>query len=171
MLLRAVVWNKVGDDPNTAVVGFFDEFFQIFKPAEIGLDFHKIGDVIPMVGAGFEERRQPERVNPQLFQVIKLLGNAFNISTQKFGIIPVTAFEAREPVDQNVINDRLLKPMGICHFGFFSKYSGSAGSDCRSSGFAVGMYILLNEARPIYAIPLSEFFGSDLNYTIQYSFT
>jgi len=74
-----------------------------------------------MVGAGFEERRQPECVNSQLFQVTEFFSNTFNISAQKFAFIPVPGLEAREPVDHNVINDRLLEPMGICHFSYFSK--------------------------------------------------
>ncbi len=112
VFMRTVIRNEVCNNSHTRSMGVGDEVFQVVERAKAGLDVQKISHMIPVVGAGFAERRKPEGVDAQILQIGKFFHNGVEVSAQKLRLKLVFGDNAGKPVDQYVIDYCLLKPIG-----------------------------------------------------------
>ena len=68
--------------------------------------------MVPVVGAGLTEGGKPEGVDAKIFQVWKFFHDGAEVSAQEFRLKPVRGREARKPVNQYLIDNCVLKPVG-----------------------------------------------------------
>ena len=77
MLIAGVVRHPIQHDPQIAVVGLVDQVIQIGQRAEDRVDIAVVADVVPEVGhRRSEDRRDPDHVDAQPLQVIKMFDDA-----------------------------------------------------------------------------------------------
>ena len=74
MLIRGVVDDQLGDDPDAAPVRFVDEAVEVRQRAVARMDVLVVRDVVPVVSQRRRvEGQQPERVDPEVFEIRELL--------------------------------------------------------------------------------------------------
>ena len=104
MLVRGVVDHELGDDAELAPLGFLHEAAEIRERAEIRIDLTIIGDVVAVVAPGRGiERKQPQRGDAEVLQIVELLGQSFEIAD------PVVV-AVGEGLDVQLIDDGVLVP-------------------------------------------------------------
>ena len=87
--------------------GFLDEAPEILHRPEIGIDVAIIGDVVAVIAAGRGiERQQPDRVDPEILDVIQLLDDAAEIADAV-----VVAVE--KGADVQLVDDRVFVPVRV----------------------------------------------------------
>jgi len=107
MLVRRVVHDQLGDDPQPAIVGRLDERLEVLDVAVGGLDVQIVGNVVAVVSLwGGIRRQQPQRGYAEILQVVELLDEAAEVA---YAI--VVAVEER--LDVQLVQDRVLVPEGI----------------------------------------------------------
>ncbi|MEP7011410.1 MAG: hypothetical protein ABJC13_13900 [Acidobacteriota bacterium] len=74
-----------------------------------------VGDVVAVRAAGREDRRQPDRVDPQLFQMVEVVEDALQVAARVVGLLPagdfavVRSVAVGEHLDRHVINDPVVE--------------------------------------------------------------
>ena len=71
---------------DAALIGFFDELFEVVGSAEIAVDAHIVTGVVLMVGVRLEYRREVNARNSEVFEVCKLFGYAFEVAAEKVDV-------------------------------------------------------------------------------------
>lgn len=71
--------------------------------------------MIPVVGAGFAERGEPEGVDAEIFQIGEFFRDGAEVPSQELRLEPIFGGNARKSVDQQMIDDCVLKPVGWRH--------------------------------------------------------
>ena len=81
MLIRGVVDDQLGDDPNVAAVRLGDEAIEVRERAVGRMHVLVVGDVVPVVAQrrGIE-RQEPEGVDPEPRQVVELARQAGEVA-------------------------------------------------------------------------------------------
>ena len=75
MLVRRVRIDLVNNDPEAARMSSGDQCLEVVKRAEAGVDAAIIGNVVAGIEHGRgEDRRQPQRLDPQIGQVVEPSG-------------------------------------------------------------------------------------------------
>ena len=104
MLVRGMVDHELGDHPQLAALGLLHEAAEMLHGAEIGIDAAVVGDVVAVVAAGRGiERQQPQGGDPELLQIVELLG-------QPDEIADAVVVAVGERLDMQLIDDRVLEP-------------------------------------------------------------
>lgn len=81
MLIGSVVRHEVEDQLQAVVVGGSDQRIEVFHRAEQRLDAGIVGDVVTEIGHWRgEDRRQPDRIDPQRFHIRQPLQDAGEIA-------------------------------------------------------------------------------------------
>ncbi|CSB12131.1 Uncharacterised protein [Vibrio cholerae] len=76
-----MVNHDIHDDAHTTTMGFFQQLFEILHRAKVWINRVIIGNVIPIIDhRRLINRRQPNRFNPKLLQIIELADNALQIA-------------------------------------------------------------------------------------------
>src|SRR5438034_1486938 len=111
MLIRGVVDDQLGDDPQIAAMCFSHEVLEIRHPSIGRIDVLVIGDVIAVVAQrrGIEGQ-QPQRGNTEILQIIEL-------SAQSLEIAAPIVIGVEERLDVKLIDDRVLVPHRLDEVG------------------------------------------------------
>ena len=81
MLIRRVVRHPVEQEPHAALVAAGDQIVEVGVGAEDRIDAAVVGDVVAEVAhRRGEDRRQPERVDAEVGQVVELVGDARQVA-------------------------------------------------------------------------------------------
>ena len=68
-----MVHDQVHQHPDPSFVRLFDQTFHIVQRAEHGIDLVIIRDIISVIRhRGFVDRTQPDHIDPELFEVVKM---------------------------------------------------------------------------------------------------
>ena len=104
VLVGGMVDDELGDDTQSALLGFLDEALEILHRPEIGVDVAVVGDVVAVVAArrGIE-RQQPQRGDAEILQISQLLG-------QPGKIADAVIVAVGERLDVQLIDDGVLVP-------------------------------------------------------------
>jgi hypothetical protein len=104
MVNAGVVGHQVEDDTNAAIGCVSDELVEVVEASQVRIDVLVVGDVVAPVGVRRGEgRRQPERVDAELAEVIEVLDDAAEVTDAV-----TVAVRERPAVD--VIEDGLAPP-------------------------------------------------------------
>ena len=107
VLIRGVVDDKLGDDPQVATMRLADEGLEVRHPPKRRVDVLVIGDVIAVVAQRRRiERQQPQRRHPQILQIIEL-------AAQPLEIADPVVIGVEEGLDVQLIDDRVLVPKRV----------------------------------------------------------
>src|SRR5579862_8246826 len=107
MLIGGVVQNHFNDDADFAFVGGVKDFAEILQRSIAGMNRVIVRNVVAVIAQrGREERHQPDRIDPQLSQVIKLLFEPGKVANA-IGIAVVKS------ANVHLINDCVFVPEGI----------------------------------------------------------
>ena len=111
MLVRRVVHDQLGDDPQTAAVGRLDKRLEVLEVAVGRLDVQVVGDVVAVVPLRRGVRRQqPQGGDPEILQVVELLDQAAEVAD------PIVV-AVEEGLDVQLIQDRVLVPERVVGTG------------------------------------------------------
>ena len=109
MLIRGVINDQLGDDLEAASMGFLHELLEIGHGAIVGMDVVIIRDVIPVVAHRRRvEGEQPERVHPQILEIIELLDQSAKIAD-------TIIVAVKKSLDVQLVNHRIFIPERILH--------------------------------------------------------
>ena len=112
VLVRGVVDDQVHKHPHPARVRAVEHLAEDVEIAVVGVDVHIVGNIIAVVGVRRrEERRKPDCVNVQGFDVVQLLQHAPQIADA----VAVSVAKAARP---DLIDGHLLVPIAFCHVRF-----------------------------------------------------
>ena len=107
MLIGGMVDDQLGDHPEPPPMGLTEEGLKIPQGAVLGVDAGVIGDVVAVIPEGRRvERQQPDGRDPQVLEIIQLLGEAFKIPDA----IPV---EVIKRADVDLVDDGVFVPKGV----------------------------------------------------------
>src|SRR4051812_7696601 len=107
MLIRGVVDDELGNDPEAATVRLVDKHLEVFARAVLRVDVVIIGNVIAVILTGRRvERQEPDGVHPQVLDVVQLLGEPGEVA---YAIV----VSIIERPDVYLINDSVLVPKRI----------------------------------------------------------
>jgi len=111
-----MVRDEIRDDMQLVVVGFVDEFLEVFDRTETGFDLEEIRDVVPMVRRGFIKWGDPESCNAKVDEIGKFIDDSSDCSSKESWLIPVVrAVKSCEPIDENMVNNTLFHPIEVTH--------------------------------------------------------
>src|SRR5437870_6515106 len=107
MLIRGVVDDQLGDDPQIAAMGFPHKVLEVRHPPIGRIDVLVIGDVIAVVAQGRGiEGQQPQRRNAEILQIIELAAQPREITAS-------IVIGVEERLDVELIDDRVLVPQRV----------------------------------------------------------
>ncbi len=105
MLVRGVVDHQVHDQLDAAPVHFFQHFLPIGQAAEFGHDVLVVADIVAVVVVGRSvNRRQPDHVDAQLFEVIQFVDDAAQVAD-------AVAVAVEEAARVDLVNDAFFPPL------------------------------------------------------------
>ena len=109
VLVGTVVYDQVHDDVEVPFFGLQEKAVHILHGTEARVYIIVIGDVVPLVGQGRAvDRRQPYNIHAEIFEIIELFNDAWNISDPvAVGII--------ETFGINLVCDFIVPPLSF-HF-------------------------------------------------------
>ncbi len=115
VLVGGVVDDELGDDAQSALLGFLDEALEILHRPEIGVDVAVVGDVIAVVAArrGIE-RQQPQRGDAEILQVSQLFRQSGKIADAV--IVAVGEGLDVKLIDNGVLVPELVDGFADLHF-------------------------------------------------------
>ncbi len=105
MLIRRVRDDVIKEDANVTCVRRADEFAQIVFGAQVGIDRVIVRGIVAVITRRREDRREPERANTQVFEVVELRGDAFQIAN-------AIAVRVVKTTRKNFVQDDVVEPRG-----------------------------------------------------------
>jgi hypothetical protein len=119
-----VVHHEVGDHPDAALVGGFDEVAHVVDGAVVRLDLEVVGDVVAAVAQRrLVERQQPDAVDAEPVQVVELLDQPAEVTR------PV-AVGVVERARMDLVEDRRLEPERVALEPVPGSFAHSTRSTC-----------------------------------------
>ena len=107
VLVGGVVEHQLGDDPEAAAVGLFDEGAEVVERPDVGMDVGIVGDVISVVAPGRRiDGQEPERIDAQVLEVIELRGQSRKIADS-------VAIRIHERAHPQLVDDGVLEPLRV----------------------------------------------------------
>ena len=107
MLVGGVVQHKFNNDANVALMSCIKEGFEIIERSVAGMDGIVVGDVIAVVAKRRrKERHEPERVNAELFQVVKALRETNEVAN-------AIAIAVLKRPNVHLVNNGISVPNGV----------------------------------------------------------
>ncbi len=104
MFIRSVVHHQIHHQPHSPRMDFLRQPVKILHGAELFHDFVIVSDIITIViVGGIINRRQPQRIHPQIFQIIQFPDHPFQVADP----VPI---RIRKTSGINLIKNRLLPP-------------------------------------------------------------
>ena len=104
MLVGRVVDYELGDDAQLSPLRLLHEAAEVLHGAEVGIDAAIVGNVVSVVAAGRGvERKQPERGDAEVLQIIELLGQPSKVAN-------AVIIAVGKRLDVELIDDRILEP-------------------------------------------------------------
>ncbi len=104
MLVRGMVDHQLDDHPHAALMRRRDEAFDIGQRAVVRIDPAIVGDVVAVIQLRRRiERQQPDRVHPQLGDIVQPRDQAREIAN-------AVVVRIKERFDVQLIDDRVLVP-------------------------------------------------------------
>jgi hypothetical protein len=82
MAAAPVVGDEIKQDADAEMVGFVDQFADVFGRSQAGIDGEVVGGVVAVVGVVGEEGVDPEAVEAQVGDVIEVLDDAAKIAAE-----------------------------------------------------------------------------------------
>ena len=106
MLIGGVVQNHIQDNPDTALLGLFEQTIKIRERSVLRIDGVVIGDVVSEIHLrrGIE-RRDPDGVDAQVFQIIEMTRYAIEIADS-------VAIAVSETAGIDFVDNCFLPPFG-----------------------------------------------------------
>src|SRR5215213_7790691 len=99
-----MVDDELGDHAQAAAVRFVYELAEVFARPVLRMDLAVVGDVVAVVLARrWVEWQQPDRVDPEILQIVEFLSDAAQVA----GAIPVAI---EEGPDMQLVDDRVFVP-------------------------------------------------------------
>ena len=126
VLLGGVVDDQIGDHLHVALVSFADQGAEIIEGAIVWMDAGVVTDCVAMIGRTGLNGHQPQSIDPQILQVVELLGDARQIA----GAIAIAVIEAAH---EHLVDHLLVPIVGDCG-GWLRGWRGG-----RIAGVAVGI--------------------------------
>ena len=128
MAVAAMVENPVEDDPHPSAVAGIQQLPERREIAEPVVDPEVVDRVIAMVGAGLEDRREVQRVDPEALDVVEVVDDSLQVAAEEvvacrrgvpgFGIRwRERRVAAREPLRKDLVEDGVFQPFGCSHRG------------------------------------------------------
>ena len=107
MLVRRVVHDEVGDDPDAALVRLVDEGDEVADVPVVGQHRHEVGDVVAAVAQRRGvDRQQPDAVDAEPLQVVQP-------GRQPAQVTGAVAGRVREAADEHLVEHRALVPLRV----------------------------------------------------------
>ena len=107
VLVRRVVHDQVGDDPDAALVRLVDQRDEVPDVPVLGQHGHEVGDVVAAVAQrGLVDGQQPQAVDAEPLQVVQLRDQAAQVA----GAVAVGILETP---DEHLVEHRALVPLRV----------------------------------------------------------
>ena len=107
VFIRAVVYDQIHNDMLIPLFGLCKEAVHVLHCAEAGVNIVVIGDIISLVGQrGPVDRREPDYVHPQVFEIVEFFDNAGDVSD-------AVAIRVVETLGIDLISDLVMPPLSF----------------------------------------------------------